>query len=553
MSKKNKITSYHLLSSQKTTFFLVIFFFLYNIFNIFKGGTTYDTMDLRFGSHRLLDKLILMTELNFSNQIFDQFTSTEYFGLILIFPIYILSHIFNLISYDFFSSLFISNDSYIYFLIHFFLLAYVSFSLFFISRLLEKKYSRIKINLFLISLFLVPSFTGHALFNLKDIPYLLQLLMFNIFFLNTYSENNYFNFSKKRIFLIATFMALSTSIRINAYLFIFFTIFFVFIKLLLIKKLNKIFILENVAAVFSSFIFLFILSPQGWLSPVLFLKKSISHQFNHGWPGSTLTNGEYVIAQDVTRDYLFQWFFSRMPLFIFLGILLFAWYLFNRSISLNAYSEYSIVIIFFVFASFPLLRPTAYDGLRHFLFIIPYLVIIFIEVIDLILKKPSKSAKLFILFIFIYSVFTQIGLGPYKYSYFNETVSIEETAYFCEESIDGCGNWPTDYWGYKGKEIAQHLNTNYSNIISGNNLLICKPKHTVVPYLIDEIKHTTIDNLKSGDTVYVVTYHRPRYMEDSCYFSESPLRRECVIENIFKQRIRFSKITLGYLTKCQLS
>ena len=71
---------------------ITLFFFL-QIKNIFNGGTTYDTMDLRFGSHNVLDKLIMMYELDFNNSIFSNFTSTEYFGLILIFPIYIGAHI----------------------------------------------------------------------------------------------------------------------------------------------------------------------------------------------------------------------------------------------------------------------------------------------------------------------------------------------------------------------------------------------------------------------------------------------------------------------------
>src|SRR6056300_540441 len=200
---------YKFLESEFLTKAIITLFFLLQIKNIFNGGTTYDTMDLRFGSHNVLDKLILMYELDFTNSIFENFTSTEYFGLILIFPIYIGSHLINRFTYDYVDSIFISNDSYIYFNMHLLLIIYVSISLYFIANFLKVKYNTTKVNIFIIFLLLVPSFTGHALFNLKDIPYLIQLFLINLFLINNYGENIQKQYSKKRIFTAAFLIALS--------------------------------------------------------------------------------------------------------------------------------------------------------------------------------------------------------------------------------------------------------------------------------------------------------------------------------------------------------
>ena len=449
---------------------ITLFFFL-QIKNIFNGGTTYDTMDLRFGSHNVLDKLIMMYELDFNNSIFSNFTSTEYFGLILIFPIYIGAHIINRFTYDYVDTIFISNDSYIYFNMHLLLIIYVSLSLYFIASFLKVKYNTTKVNIFIIFLLLVPSFTGHSLFNLKDIPYLIQLFLINLFLINNYGENIQTQYSKKRIFTAAFLIALSVSIRINAYLFILFTFGLIFLKHITTKNVNKIFIIEGGISLFSSILILFLLSPQGWVRPLQLLRETFDHQFNHGWPGSTLTNGEFVIAQEVSSSYLFDWFLSRMPLFIFIGLIAFISLVFTKKLKLTLYSQYSLIFVLFVFSSFPIIRPTAYDGLRHFLFVIPYLLILFTESFEHFLNRKTYFSMFYVLVIVFYSVFTQYGLGPYKYLYFNETVNLSDAAYYCDESIDGCGNWPTDYWGYKGKEVAEYINTNFEEKFSQDKLM----------------------------------------------------------------------------------
>ena len=205
-----------------------------------------------------------------------------------------------------------------------------------------------------------------------------------------------------------------------------------------------------------------------------------------------------------------------------------------------------------LFLLFPVLKPTAYDGLRHFLFIVPYFVILQVEIFLKVIKN-SRYFVLISLFIFLYSFGTQFGLGAYKYTYFNETVNIEKSAFFCEENIDGCGNWPTDYWGFKGKEVAEFLNEDFQINNSQNRLMICKPKHTVENYLKDTVSTTTIDNLKSGEVVYIATFHRPRLNEDSCYFNLSELNYECSLYEKFTQKIRISEITLAYISECKLS
>ncbi|GIR20373.1 hypothetical protein CM15mP35_06340 [bacterium] len=56
------------------------------------------------------------------------------------------------------------------------------------------------------------------------------------------------------------------------------------------------------------------------------------------------------------------------------------------------------------------------------------------------------------------SIVYSVWFTKYEITYFNETLNIESIAYHCEESIDGCGEWTTDYWGFSGKKIGSSSN-----------------------------------------------------------------------------------------------
>ena len=111
---------------------------------------------------------------------------------------------------------------------------------------------------------------------------------------------------------------------------------------------------------------------------------------------------------------------------------------------------------------FIIFKPGVYDGLRQFLFLIPFMALIVSQIMINIGKEFNFNYKLIFIPVFFYLVFTQYGLGQYRYVYFNEFVDINSVAIECE-NIDGCGSWSSDYWGYSGKELAEYLNKNLVN------------------------------------------------------------------------------------------
>ena len=158
------------------------------------------------------------------------------------------------------------------------------------------------------------------------------------------------------------------------------------------------------------------------------------------------------------------------------------------------------------------------------------------------------------IFIFIfcgaYLIFTQIGLGAYKYTYFNELVQTENISSYCE-NIDGCGDWSSDYWGFSGKEMANLINLEYMDDI--DYLLSCKPPQSVNTYLDYRINtyRNVLDIVDLGQSEFhVVSFHRPRKINDSCRFDTNKFIYSCNEIDKITTRLRNGDLNLSYLSLC---
>ncbi|GIR20374.1 hypothetical protein CM15mP35_06350 [bacterium] len=57
------------------------------------------------------------------------------------------------------------------------------------------------------------------------------------------------------------------------------------------------------------FFVLYIFSPSAWLDPIQWVNNAIYQQFFFEWSGSTLTNGEFIVATEMKGNYFLTWFF----------------------------------------------------------------------------------------------------------------------------------------------------------------------------------------------------------------------------------------------------
>ena len=524
------------------------------------AGTTYDADGLRFGANIVIEKIlrIFTLDTNFSDL---PFSDVEFYGMFVILPAYIFSHFFKRFISNPLDYGFENIDGLVYFLMNIYLLIYVVVCLFFIIKKLNKISYNLSIS-FLLILLLTPSFSGHSLFNLKDIPFALQLFLFSLLF-NEYLENIVKNETANLNLKLGVLAGLVFSVRLNG---IFFVSLIFLIGTLVLKreqKLNlKVLTKDFINVLIVGLIVLYILTPSAWLDPIDWINNAIYQQFLLEWSGSTLTNGEFIIATEMKWNYLLTWFFYKLPLIFHISIFIY-FYLKFKGVSMTLLSDMSVYFLIIVFLIFSIVRPTVYDGIRQFLFLIPFFAIFstetFLRFIDY--KKISKS--LLFIPIFLYLFFTQFGLGPYKYVYFNEFVDINKISTECN-NLDGCGTWPTDYWGFSGREVAEYLN---KNLLEGDipdksefawrdnstSLLICRPSVTAQTYMN---KNLNYNKLNIGDfsrsEIITLTYHRPRLKDDSCKFLINNVDYICSTIFTFNTQMRFQDVVLAHIKECRI-
>ncbi len=540
-------------------------FFFHNLYYSTIGGTTYDELGYRFGSNTILKTFIDILKLDF-NSARSYYSDLEYYGQLVLMPSYLFSHFMStyvLTGLDYSIFKFNSYDDKFYFMSHFFLTVYIITILFFIYKLIKSQRSEKFAVLFVALLLFVPSFSGHSLFNLKDIPFALHffIVMLCIDKHFTFFKNNIY-LPKRDLFIYGIALGALLTIRINAIPFI--GIFILF-YLQEIKNMNK--TKEYIKSYFRigsiGISFLILLTPSMWIEPISWWKLAIENQFLLPWPGSTLVNGNFVIATEMSSSYLFTFFLYKMPINFILLTLIFIVLLFFKQ-NTNMFATKCLYFFTAVNILFIIFRPTAYDGLRQYIFLILPVTYLVSETI-FYFENKQNFFKFFLVLNIAYLIATQVSLGAYKYIYFNELVDENSLAISCN-NVDGCGDWGTDYWGYSGKEIAHFINEN----INDGFLLVCRPDVSIKTYLnsdstnlvynsqldpisIKKLNYTTTDttvlkDLKL-DSFYIASFHRPRLNENSCFLDPEIYCEDLYIEIA---KLRGTEVNLSYIKKCNL-
>lgn len=551
----------NLKSKESILIFIVLasfFIVQFNYINI--AGTTYDADGLRFGSNIVIEKIIRISSFNFNFSDLP-FSDVEYYGMLVILPAYIFAQLFKRF-FIYPTDLGFQNiDGVIYYLMNFYLIVYVVVCLYFIYKKVRNINPRTSL-IFILILIMTPSFSGHSLFNFKDIPYALQFFLFSLFFseyIQNYLNNNY----EKMNFKLGILMGLLLAVRLNGILFAFLIISIGAIMLIFSKNFNfNKFFTDMTVVILIGFALLYLLTPSAWISPIEWIQNAIYQQFFLEWSGSTLTNGEFIIATEMKWYYLLIWFFFKLPIFFHISVLLYLYVKFKK-IKLNILSDISAIFIISVFLIFSIFKPSVYDGIRQFLFLLPFFALFATDTFIKFFKYKNINLYVFLIPTILYFSFTQFGLGAYKYVYFNEFVDLEKVSIECN-NVDGCGNWPSDYWGFSGREVAAYLNNNLLEGDIPNNakfawknnstsLLICRPNIAVDTYLD---KNMNYNKLTFGDfsrsEIITITFHRPRYMDDSCKFLINKIDYNCSTIYSLSKNIRFSSIELAHIKECKI-
>lgn len=544
---------------------VLLLFFLHNVYYATLGGATYDELGYRFGSKIIINTFIDILRLDFTSAK-SYYSDLEYYGQLVLMPSYLFSHFMStyiLTGLDFSVFKFYSYDDKFYFMSHFFLTIYTIAMLLLIYKLIKSQRNEQIAFWFITFLLLIPSFIGHSLFNLKDIPFALNFFIVILCIDKNYivlKSNSYLD--RKQIIISGIALGALLTIRINAIPFI--GIFILF-YLREIKKMKKIkdYLISNLKIGCIGIFFLILLTPSMWIEPISWWKLAIENQFLLPWPGSTLVNGNFITATEMTSSYLLSFFFYKMPInFILFTCLFIISLLYKKDV--NIFSKNCLYFVVVVNILFIVFRPTAYDGLRQYIFLLLPITYLVTETIFYSKNKRNFFISLLALNL-CYLLFTQASLGQYKYVYFNEFVDENSITIDCN-NIDGCGDWSSDYWGYSGKQLANFINENINN----GFLLVCRPDVSIKTYLDNEttnfiynslsdslstkkLNYTTTDTTILRDfklkSFYIATFHRPRLNENSCSLDPKVYCETVYVE---KTKLRDTAVNLSSIKKCNM-
>ena len=152
-----------------------------------------------------------------------------------------------------------------------------------------------------------------------------------------------------------------------------------------------------------------------WLNALDWINFAIVDQFKHPNIVLTVVNGTEVLADSTGRFYLVIWFVNKLPIIFLVCFLI---YLFNFVIkkSSNIFSTFALYFIFYVQILFMVFEPNTYDGLRHFLFVIPFFLALSADLLSKVLNTNFLRGCLLLVGAIIYLIYTKFGLGPYRYA-----------------------------------------------------------------------------------------------------------------------------------------
>ena len=235
---------------------------------------------------------------------------------------------------------------------------------------------------------------------------------------------------------------------------------FVFRKIISKKFSIKKFLIDAIKVFLIAYFMMILFWPHTheniFLYPFQLAIKSFSFAF--GAPLSLL-NGDFFLSSEYPKNYILVNLFYKMPEYIVLSFLIFAiiffkiFNFFRKKIygfALKLFLIFLIIIfpnILILFSSYAL-----YDGLRLFLYLIPYINIIPAILLYYLLRNQKEILNKFFISLLvilqIFYIFNFFAITPYHYVYLN---------IFSGKYSENSKKFENDYWGISTKKLISNL------------------------------------------------------------------------------------------------
>lgn len=209
--------------------------------------------------------------------------------------------------------------------------------------------------------------------------------------------------------------------------------------------------------------------PYAALDPINNMLESLDKMADFETAIRVLFGSEHIWSDKVSWNYIPQWMGITSPIFILLGIVLFAagWFIKRKEIH-PLWMVFVLFVTIFPVAYAVIQESSLYDGMRHFLFVYPTLAVIAAMGWGFLTSFKGKKAinmglgALLALLIALPG-YWMVKNHPYQYMYFNELFGGVENAY---------GNYETDYWQNSMKGLCDKFVEMHPEFKTNNEIKI---------------------------------------------------------------------------------
>ncbi|MGZ9159406.1 MAG: hypothetical protein ACXW36_11165 [Nitrospira sp.] len=320
-----------------------------------------------------------------------------------------------------------------------------------------------------ITLALFPNFWGHSFFNPKDIPFAAGFTCSTL--LAAYTVGMYRHRSKILVvgpnlptlvtILCGLAMGITTGIRIGGVvlpIFISLAIIGLYVTSPSVKR-----DVQRVTPFHALLIGVWLLVsnlcyPAYWGEPTAMFLDTLNYQSSHTWPGVILFDNRFLAGNEVPWSYIPVWLWlTTPPIMLGLAVTAFAWLPFKlRSFSCSQQLAAALLLAqVLVLPVLAILRhSTIYDGIRHFLFILPAVAALAASALGWAHTALAPGRLRAVCFIAVGAGLAQtalamVSLHPLQYVYMNPIAGGLKANF---------QRYDADYWGLSTSEAIRWIN-----------------------------------------------------------------------------------------------
>ena len=268
-----------------------------------------------------------------------------------------------------------------------------------------------------------------------------------------------------------------------------------------------------------AFVFMYILWPYIWRSPLGGIIAVIKHMANNPQNVPVLFKGQVISSLSLPADYFLTMIGLTLtepvwPMFI-IGSAIAMYMVARHKLDWKGFFPFALWLLL-PLAYIILMTPPQYDGFRHFTFITPPVFVITGFVFHKIFEvnKINWLNPILVMLAVIPGIIGIVNLHPYPYTYYNSFIGGTKGAF---------RKYETDYWLTCYKEAFDNLN---NEITTGKNLYVHKNKYLASQYAGDLLSVEQFDpnqdTTQPGDLLLLSSrsnYDQQYHVDDPEWFS----------------------------------